>query len=134
MSPVFDTSVLIGVTRGKTSAGIALTKHSKEKTYITVINKYEFLRGIASSNISDHKRSQLLDFLSQFTVIEFTDKTTNFCAKVYSKLKAEGLLINELDIIIIGICMESDETIITYDKDFEEAGRLVGVKVDLLRV
>lgn len=132
MPPIFDTSVLIEISRGSDAARKALARYSRERVHLTVINKYEFSRGINSANISEHRRSQLLEFLSQFTVYEFTDRTTSFCVKAYTELKAQGVLINELDIIIIGICMENDETLITNDKDFEKAGSILDVKVELL--
>ena len=73
----------------------------------------------------------LLEFLDQFKVYGFTTKTAGLCAEIYSRLKENGLLINELDIIILGICAENHESIITCDKDFLEAGEISGVKVHL---
>jgi predicted nucleic acid-binding protein len=71
-----------------------------------VINRYEFLRGIYTSVSRIDRKEMLLEFLVQFKVYGFTSKTTELCAEIYSKLRENGSLINELDIIILGICAE----------------------------
>ena len=73
----------------------------------------------------------LLKFLVQFKVYGFTSKTAELCAEIYSKLRENGSLINELDIIILGICVENHESIVTSEKDFLEAGKISGVGVHL---
>ncbi len=96
-----------------------------------MINRYEFLRGIYTSVSRIDKKEMLLEFLDQFRVYGFTSKTAELCAEIYSKLRENGSLINELDIIMLGICAENHESIITSDKDFLEAGKISGVRVHL---
>ena len=131
MAPVIDTNVLIDVVKGNSSVKRILREHSSESACITVINRYEFLRGIYTSVSRTDRREVLLEFLDQFKVYGLTSKTAGLCAEIYSRLKENGLLINELDIIILGICAENHESIITCDKDFLEAGEISGVKVHL---
>ncbi len=131
MAPVIDTNVLIDVVKGNSSVKRILREHSSESACITVINRYEFLRGIYTSVSRIDRKEMLLEFLDQFKVYGFTTKTAGLCAEIYSRLKENGLLINELDIIILGICAENHESIITCDKDFLEAGEISGVKVHL---
>ena len=131
MAPVIDTNVLIDVVKGNSSVKRILREHSSESACITVINRYEFLRGIYTSVSRIDRKEMLLEFLDQFKVYGFTSKTAELCAEIYSKLRENGSLINELDIIILGICAENHESIITCDKDFLEAGEISGVKVHL---
>ena len=44
---------------------------------------------------------------------------------------AESQLINELDIIILGICAEKNQSIILSGKDFPDAGKISGVREHL---
>ena len=73
----------------------------------------------------------LLEFLDQFKVYGFTSKTAELCAEIYSKLRENGSLINELDIIILGICAEKNQSIILSGKDFPDAGKISGVREHL---
>ncbi|MCL6090638.1 MAG: type II toxin-antitoxin system VapC family toxin [Candidatus Thermoplasmatota archaeon] len=133
MAPVIDTNVLIDLVKGNPSVKNVLEEHSSESASITVINRYEFLRGIYASISRIDRREMLLEFLDQFKVYDFTSKTARVCAEIYSKLRENGLLINELDIIILSICAENHESIITNDKDFLDAGEISGVKVHFPR-
>ncbi|MHB1439425.1 MAG: type II toxin-antitoxin system VapC family toxin [Cuniculiplasma sp.] len=131
MAPVIDTNVLIDLLKGNPSVKKILGEHSSESASITVINRYEFLRGVYTSVSRIDRKEILLEFLDQFKVYSFTSKTAGVCAEIYSKLRENGSLINELDIIILGICAENHESIITSDKDFAKAGEITGVKVHL---
>ncbi|MHB8395774.1 MAG: type II toxin-antitoxin system VapC family toxin [Thermoplasmataceae archaeon] len=131
MAPVIDTNILIDLVKGNPSVKKILREHSNESASITVINRYEFLRGIYTSVSRTDRREVLLEFLDQFKVYGLTSKTAGLCAEIYSKLRENGSLLNELNIIILGICAENRESIITSDKDFLKAGEISGVKVHL---
>ena len=91
MAPVIDTNVLIDVVKGNSSVKRILREHSSESACITVINRYEFLRGIYTSVSRIDRKEMLLEFLDQFKVYGFTTKTAGVCAEIYSRLKENGL-------------------------------------------
>ncbi len=134
MSPIIDTNVLINAVKGNSSAKRVLDKHSGEKASITVINRYEFLRGVLGSRLNPAKREKLLELLDRFKVYEFTSRTAYHCAEVYCKLKGRGSLVNELDILILGICIENNEVLITSDRDFLTAAETVHVEIEFVNV
>ncbi len=132
MAPILDTSVLINIVKGDEKTRTFLETHQKEAARLTVINRYEFLRGIYSTFPPGSKRDSLIGFLNQFKIYEFTAKTAQYCAEVYQKLKTNGSLINEMDILILGICEENGESIITSDQDFVNAAKITGTRINFV--
>ena len=49
---------------------------------------------------------------------DFGDNAVNETVKAYKKLKEKGKMVNELDVLIVGIAAANNETLITKDKDF----------------
>ncbi len=132
MPPILDTNVLINIVKGDKKTKETLYKHKRESASITVVNRYEFLRGVYSSIPQGAKRDKLFDFLDQFKVYDFTTRTASYCAEVYYNLRNNGSLINELDIIILGICLENSESILTSDRDFIKAAEITGTKLEII--
>lgn len=133
MTPIVDTNVMIDALNGVESAVEIFRKHKGEEVSTTVVNKYEFMRGLLSSKLSDIRKGEYTDFIDRFKLYDLTSKSVGFCSDVYFKLQSNGKLINELDIIILGICLENNELLLTSDRDFDAAGRLVGVRVEFLQ-
>ena len=73
-----------------------------------------------------------MSFLIKFAVYGFTDKTVPYCAKIYAKLRSIGRFINELDVIILGICAENGVDLITNDQDFIGIDQIAGIDVKVL--
>ncbi|MCL5783239.1 MAG: type II toxin-antitoxin system VapC family toxin [Candidatus Thermoplasmatota archaeon] len=132
MPPILDTNVLINIVKGDKKTKDLLYKHKGESASITVVNRYEFLRGVYSSIPQGAKRDELFDFLDQFKVYDFTTRTASYCAEAYYNLRNNGSLINELDIIILGICLENSESILTSDRDFIKAAEITGTKLEII--
>lgn len=132
MAPIVDTNVMIDALNGVERAVEIFRRHKGEEVSTTVVNKYEFVRGLLSSKLSDIKKEEYTDFIDRFKLYELTSRSVGFCSDVYLKLKSNGRLINELDIIILGICVENNELLITSDRDFDRAGQLVGINVEFL--
>jgi len=85
----------------------------KEKIATTTITKYEMLRGATNQDIDFI--TQLLD---KFVIYDFEDAVVDQVVETYKMLAKKGKLVNELDIIIAGIALAHDETLVTKDKDF----------------
>ena len=132
MVTVLDTSVLIDLAHHQKDVAVALGNSLDENPAITVINKYEFLRGILATGSMGEKRKKQMSFLDQFEVYGFTSRTAHYCADVYSKLRERGKLINELDTLILGICSENRVKLITNDSDFNGVSKITGIDVEVL--
>ncbi|AKA49543.1 hypothetical protein IX51_11045 [uncultured archaeon] len=132
MVTVLDTNILIGLAHGQKNVVAALNDVLDETPAITVINKYEFLRGILISNLQEGKKEVQMSFLNQLEVYDFTSRTAGYCADIYTKLRANGKLINELDVIILGICAENRVRLITNDQDFKGVDKIAEIDVKVL--
>ena len=111
---LFDTSILVDAAR-KNKAALDLIESyvGKEKIATTIITKYEMLRGTTNQDIGFI--TQLLD---KFVIYDFEDAVVDQVVESYKMLAKKGKLVNELDIIIAGIALAHDETLVTKDKDF----------------
>lgn len=85
----------------------------KERIAIAVISKLEILRGTTEKNVS-----LVTELLSRFVLYDFGDNAVNETVKAYKKLKENGKMVNELDVLIAAIAAANNETLITKDKDF----------------
>ena len=111
---MFDTSLIVDASRKKKYALDLIESYSgKEQVATTIITKYEMLRGAPKQYIDF-----VVSLLDRFVILDFEGKAVEEAVKVYKSLSNKGKMINELDIIILGIVMANNQTIITKDKDF----------------
>ena len=111
---ILDSSIIIDALRKKKAALDLIEAYAeKEQIAITVINKYEILRGAAE------KDTELVSgLISQFLIYELEDSMVNEAVNAHKKLVEKGKIVNELDVLIAGIATANNETLITKDKDF----------------
>jgi predicted nucleic acid-binding protein len=112
---IFDSSIIIDALRKKKTA-MNLIESYAEKGFlaITVINKYEILRGTTEKDLP-----LVSELLNQFVVYDFENSVIVEAVKSYKRLAEKGKIVNELDVLIAGIAAANDETLITRDKDFK---------------
>lgn len=111
---VFDSSILIDVLRKKNFAKDLIESYAeKEQIAITVISKYEILRGTTEKDAA-----LVSGLISQFVIYDLEDSVVKEAVKAYKRLAEKGKMVNELDILIAGIVAANNETLITKDKDF----------------
>jgi predicted nucleic acid-binding protein len=123
---IFDSSIVIDALRKKKTAMDLIKSYAeKERIAITVISKYEILRGTTGKDVS-----LVSELLSQFVIYDFQDCAVNEMVKIYRKLAEKGKMVNELDLIIAGIAEANNETLVTKDKDFLnfESTKIIVVK------
>ncbi|MGO8807745.1 MAG: type II toxin-antitoxin system VapC family toxin [Candidatus Bathyarchaeia archaeon] len=111
---ILDSSIIIDALRKKKSALDLIEAYAeKEQIAITVINKYEILRGAVK------KDAELVSgLISQFLIYDLEDSIVNEAVNAHKKLVEKGKMVNELDVLIAGIAIANNETLITKDKDF----------------
>lgn len=111
---LFDTNVLISAMKGDKEAIKAIRSFDREAASISVLNKYELLKGrkfIDSSIINE--------FTSSMKVYQLTDAAADISSKIYVRLSEAGKMIDELDILIASIAIANDETLVTFDRHFK---------------
>ena len=111
---VFDSSIIIDALRGKKTALDLIESYSgKERIAITVISKYEILRGTP-----DRDANLVSGLIRQFIILNFEDSVVDAVVKAYRRLTEKGRMVNEFDLLIAGIAAANNETLITKDRDF----------------
>ncbi len=111
---IFDTSIIVDAsTKKQETIDLIESYIGKEEIATTVISKYEILRGV-----TEHDVSFVSQLLEKFVIYDFEDYVVKEVVNAYKKLSQKGKMINELDLIIAGIALANNETLITKDKDF----------------
>ncbi|MGI0134480.1 MAG: type II toxin-antitoxin system VapC family toxin [Candidatus Micrarchaeaceae archaeon] len=122
---VFDTNILIGALHGNKKAERAIEAHKASGAAITILNKYELVRGAKPQD-----EDIIANFIARFRLYTLDDIGVAESARIYKELRSKGLKINEFDVIIAGIAAANNEILITADNDFEGIGKNI-VVVDL---
>lgn len=116
-----DTTAVIEYIRGNESVGKIVDKQPDGTIAITAITRYELLK---HHNMA--KREAAKAAIDKFVLLDFSKGAAEHSAEIYMKLESDGTMINENDILIAGIALEENETLITTDKDFK---RIDGLNV-----
>ena len=109
-----DTSVIIDFLAGDEKI-ISLVKELSEKEEIktTTITEYELLK-----HSTELKRQIAAKFLSAVTVCHFDRSSARKAALLFERLREAGKMINENDLLIAGISLANDESLLTRDQKF----------------
>jgi predicted nucleic acid-binding protein len=111
---ILDTSILIDLSRKqKYAIDLVASYQDKEQIATTIITQYEMLRGAPEPFLP-----YITNLINRFIILDFGNDTLVEAVKIYRKLKEQGTLINELDIIIASIAAANQQTLITKDTDF----------------
>jgi len=94
---------------------------------ISIITYYEILGGLLAKNAL--KQLRLFDdFVIDNLVIPMTDNSAKISAELYSTLKQSGKIVDDIDLLIAGIAIDNDLTLITNNQN--HFNRIPGLMVD----
>lgn len=85
----------------------------------TIITAYELIKG---AYLSSERQDNLIDVkeaLSNIRVLELSVEACQEASNIFYKLKKNGTIIGEFDILIAAIAKTNKEAILTYDKHFK---------------
>jgi tRNA(fMet)-specific endonuclease VapC len=123
---VFDTNIIIDFLRGKQEAKNIVEKYKDKGVSITSITGYELIKGLKP------KEKPVLDALFNDVVIySFDFKAMIIAGDTHEKLKNEGNILSDADILIFSVAVANQEIFITQDKAFE---RLKNEKVIVVSI
>ncbi|MBX8636359.1 MAG: type II toxin-antitoxin system VapC family toxin [Thermoplasmata archaeon] len=125
---IFDTNVVIDYLRGKETASEIMTDGHSEIA-ITVITGYELLKGYRTRK----EESTVNELLNRVRIYHFDSRSMIVAGSLYRELKSSGRLKNEADILIAGIVLANNETLITADNDFSGLADAMGDSLILLK-
>ena len=106
--------------KGTEKANKIYEKVGDELLTTTSISIHEILVGA-------HQKEEFMikNLLQRIETIPFDVQNADESSKIEKKLIKKGNLINSADILIAGICISNDATLVTFDKDFN---RIPGLK------
>ncbi|MDD5401231.1 MAG: PIN domain-containing protein [Sulfurimonas sp.] len=117
---LIDSDVLIYFLKGKQEAVAALSGIPPSELYISRINHAELLYGAYNSARIEENLKIIVPFLKNFQVLEFDEEAAMLFAKEKSRLKKNGNIIADMDLMIASIAIRNKSTLITNNlKHFE---------------
>ncbi len=125
---IFDTNIVIDYLRGKPKASQIMTDGHSEIA-ITVITGYELLKGFRTKK----EESAVNELFSRVRIYHLDSKSMRVSGGLYRELKNRGKPKNETDVLIAGIVLANNETLITADNDFSDLEYAMGKSLILLR-
>jgi tRNA(fMet)-specific endonuclease VapC len=115
MKLLIDTGIVIDI----------MQSNSYRPAFISPITLLEILRGIDDKK--RHTAKQLLE--ESFTVLNLDNSIIEAYCKIYRKLKADGTLLPDADLLIAATAIAYDLTLQTKDMHFQRLKHL-GLKIE----
>lgn len=126
---ILDSDILIYFLKGNSKIVDEVLKLSDKELFITRINYTELLYGAYNSTKIEENLKKIKPFLKQFTILEFDEKSSEIFAKIKAKLKKDGNIIADMDLMIASICIANNKKLSTNNlKHFERIDNLQIVK------
>ena len=94
---------------------------------ISLITYYEITSGLLHKNA--HKQLEIFkDFVTHNLVIALTEESCRISSELYTKLRINGELIDDIDLLIAGVAIENEMTLVTNNES--HFGRIPGLKIE----
>lgn len=125
---LIDTDILSYYFRGDQVVVKNFQKYLKnyETIEISVVTFYEIMSGLLAKN-AFKQLAVFEDFISENIIVPLTEKSSGISAEIYSSLKQSGKIIDDIDILIAGIAIENNLTLIT--NNTTHFSRIKGLKI-----
>ncbi len=122
---LIDSDILIYFLKGKQEVVEKLSRIPMDDLYISRINYTELIYGAYNSTKINQNLKVIEPFLDSFKVLEFTKTSSLIFAKEKARLKKNGNIIADMDLMIASIAIENDCTLISNNiKHFERIQNL----------
>ena len=122
---LIDSDILIYFLKGKQEVVERLSQIPIDDLYISRINYTELIYGAYNSSKINQNLKVIEPFLDSFKVLEFTKISSLIFAKEKARLKKNGNIIADMDLMIASIAIENDCTLISNNiKHFDRVQNL----------
>ncbi|MEA2017612.1 MAG: PIN domain-containing protein [Campylobacterota bacterium] len=108
-----DSDTLIYFLKGEKEVIEQMSKVPIGNLYTTRINYTELLFGAYNSTRVDDNLNKILPFLENFKILEFDKKSAEIFAKIKAKLKKDGQIIADMDLMIASISISNNCNLIS---------------------
>jgi len=125
---LLDSDILIYFLKGREEIISQFSKYAVEDLVISRINYTELLYGAYNSAKTDKNLKIVVPFLENFEVLEFDRYAAEIFAKEKARLKRQGTMLADMDLMIASIAIANNLTLVSNNtKHFE---RVKGLEVD----
>jgi predicted nucleic acid-binding protein len=122
---LIDSDILIYFLKGKQEVVQRLSQIPIDDLYISRINYTELIYGAYNSSKVDQNLKVIEPFLDNFKVLEFTKTSSLIFAKEKVRLKKNGNIIADMDLMIASIAIENNCTLMSNNiKHFDRVHNL----------
>ncbi|MDD5156669.1 PIN domain-containing protein [Sulfurimonas sp.] len=122
---LIDSDILIYFLKGKQEVVQKLAKLPMDELYISRINYTELLYGAYNSARVEENLKIIVPFLENFEMLEFDEQSSVIFAKEKARLKKNGNIIADMDLMIASIAIKNSCTLVTNNlKHFERIQNL----------
>lgn len=94
---------------------------------ISIITYYEILGGLKFKN-AERQIKEFEEFVNNNTIIHISEESAKISGDIYANLRQNGITIGTSDILIAGIALENELTLITNNERHYEA--IQGLKIE----
>lgn len=110
---IIDSDILIYFLKGDERVTKLVSSIKKDELFTTRINYTELLYGAYNSQRVDKNLAIIKDFLSNFNILEFDEKSSLVFAKIKAQLKQQGNIIADMDLMIASIAISNNQILFT---------------------
>ena len=113
MKYIIDTDILIYFLNNKEKVVDKFSKINDKFIFTTIINYTELLFGAYNSLKVEQNLERFKSFLGDINVLDFDKNAAEKFAQLKTKLKQEGNLIEDMDLMIASICLVTNSVLVT---------------------
>jgi tRNA(fMet)-specific endonuclease VapC len=128
MNIVIDSDILIYFLKGQPEIVNKLSTYPIENIFTTRINVTELLYGAYNSSKIEQNLRKVSSFLENFQILEFDQKSSVIFAQEKARLKQNGCLIADMDLMISSITLANDFSLATHN--YKHFDRIVNLKIE----
>lgn len=128
MKYILDTDTLIYFLKGNENVILKMSSTPSYSIFTTIINHAELLFGACNSIRKKQNLDKIQAFLTTIKIVPFCEESSNIFAENKAKLKQQGNIIADLDLMIASIALKNNATLIT--NNMEHFARIKKLNVD----
>ncbi len=122
---VLDSDILIYFLKGKKEIVDEVLSIPTDELYTTRINYTELYYGAYNSSRVNQNLEKIEPFLKNFKILEFDENSSHIFAKLKARLKKEGNIIADMDLMIASITIANKQELFTNNvRHFERVKEL----------
>lgn len=111
---LIDTDIISMFLRGHEIVESKVSEYisAHDNLNISILTYYEIISGLRYKN-SQNMMKTFLDFSKTISIIPLSKESCNKSAEIYAELRKKGEIIDDIDILIAGICVEHNFILVT---------------------